>query len=252
MTTQDLAADCLNGRVILVTGATQGIGEQAAWHYARHGATVVLLARNTKRLEALYDAIVAEGLPEPVAIVLDLLKASDEEFNNLAFQLGQSLGRLDGIVHCASHMYALSPLANQTIDEWMNQYRINTVAPFALTRACLPLLKAAPDASVLFVGEEHGQQAKAFWGAFGASHAGLGYLMQVAASEWDVFPNLRVNLLTPGSVNSPQRLRTHPGEARCERGELADLMPHFLYWLSAASAGRSGEIIHLDLRTQTA
>ena len=61
-------------------------------------------------------------------------------------------------MHCASHFYALSPLVDQRIDEWMNQYRINTVAPFALTRACLPLLKQAADASVVFVGETHGQQ----------------------------------------------------------------------------------------------
>ena len=126
--------------------------------------------------------------------------------------------------------------------------RINTVAPFALTRACLPLLKQAADASVVFVGETHGQHPGPFWGAFGASKAGLGYLVKVAANEWDVWPQLRTNLLVPGPVNSPQRTRTHPGEAKSERGELAALMPHMLYWLGQASVGRSGEIIELDLR----
>ena len=245
---QTFDKDYLAGRVLLVTGATQGIGRETALAAARHGATVVLLARSVKGLEKVYDEIVAEGLPEPLAIPLDLLKASDDEFNTLAFQIKQAVGRLDGIVHCAAHFFALSPLVDQRIDEWMNQYRINTVAPFALTRACLPLLKIAADASVVFVGETHGQHPGAFWGAFGASKAGLGYLVKVAANEWDVFPNLRVNLLVPGPVNSPQRTRTHPGEAKSERGELAALMPHMLYWLGQASAGRSGEIIELDLR----
>ena len=246
--TQTFAKDYLAGRVLLVTGATQGIGRETALSAARHGATVVLLARSVKGLEKVYDEIVAEGLPEPVAIPLDLLKASDDDFNTMAYQIKQAVGRLDGIVHCAAHFYALSPLVDQRIDEWMNQYRINTVAPFALTRACLPLLKLAVDASVLFVGETHGLHPGPFWGAFGASKGGLVHLTHVAANEWDGLTNLRINLLVPGSVNSPQRTRTHPGEAKSERGELADLMPHMLYWLGEASKGRSGEIIELDLR----
>ena len=247
--TQTFEKDYLAGRVVLVTGATQGIGRETALAAAAHGATVVLLARSVKGLEKVYDDIVAAGGPEPVAIPLDLLKASDDDFNTMSYQIKHAVGRLDGIVHCAAHFYALSPLVDQRIDEWMNQYRINTVAPFALTRACMPLLTAAADASVVFVGETHGQQPGPFWGAFGASKAGVGYLMQVAASEWDAYPNLRVNLLVPGPVNSPQRTRTHPGEAKSERGNLADLMPHMLYWLGGASRGRSGETTVLDLRT---
>lgn len=249
MTTEQNNAS-LAGRVILVTGATQGIGREVALHYARHGATVVVLARSVKRLEGVYDEIVAAGAPEPVAIPLDLLTATDEQFNNLAFQIKQTCGRLDGIVHCASHFYALSPLSNQTVDEWMNQYRINTVAPFALTRACLPLLTESPDAAVLFVGESHGAKPGAYWGGFGASKAGLHYLTAVAANEWDVYPNLRVNLLIPGPVNAPQRTRTHPGEAKTERAQIADLLPHFLFWVSEASKGQSGRVIELDLRPQ--
>jgi NAD(P)-dependent dehydrogenase (short-subunit alcohol dehydrogenase family) len=248
MKLNDFPADCLAGRVILVTGATQGVGREAALEFARRGATVVLLARYVKRLEAVYDAIVAAGGPEPAAIPLDLLTATDADFDNLALQIKQTLGRLDGIVHCAAHMYALSPLVNQGIEEWMNQYRINTVAPFALTRSCLPLLKQAPDAAVLFMGETHGLHAGPFWGAFGASKAGLVYLTQVAANEWDDMPNLRVNLLTPGSINSPQRVKTHPGESKKERGEIADLLPHLLYWVSEASRGKSGNLVELDLR----
>jgi NAD(P)-dependent dehydrogenase (short-subunit alcohol dehydrogenase family) len=240
--------DCLAGRVILVTGATQGIGRAAALAFAAHGATVVLLARSVRRLETVYDQILAIGAAEPAAIELDFLTAGEDQFDLLAQQVRHEFGRLDGIVHCASYLYALSPLHNQTIDEWMNQYRINTVAPFALTRACLPLLKAAPDASVLFVGETHGQHPGPFWGGYGASKAGLTYLMQVAACEWDDCPGLRVNLLVPGPVNSPLRIRTHPGEDRSERAETDDLMPYFLYWMSEQSRGRSGEIVELDLR----
>lgn len=243
------ANDCLVGRVILVTGASQGIGRAVAECYATHGATVVLLARNTRGLEVVYDRICALGGAEPAAIPLDLFTATENEFTQLAWVVERELGRLDGIVHCAAYFHASSPLVNQTMDEWMNQYRVNTVAPFALTRACLPLLRQSEDASVLFVGETHGLHPGPFWGAFGASKAGLVYLTQVAANEWDDIPHLRVNLLVPGPVNSPQRFRTHPGEDKSERANLDVLMPYFLYWMSEASKGKSGEIMELDLRT---
>ncbi|RMC91679.1 SDR family oxidoreductase [Aquitalea palustris] len=247
---QTFAKDCLAGRVILVTGATQGVGREAALTFAAHGASVVLLARSVKGLEKVYDEIVAAGGKEPAAIPLDLLTATDEQLSNAAFQIKRELGQLDGIVHCASHFYALSPLSNQGIDEWMNQYRINTVAPFALTRACLPLLKESADASVLFMGESHSLHPAAYWGGFGASKAGLNYLTKVAADEWEVYPNLRVNQLIPGPVNSPQRNRTHPGEAKSERADLATLMPYLLHWMSESSKGQSGEIVELDLRSR--
>ena len=97
------APDLLAGRTILVTGASQGVGRAVALAYARHGATVVLLARNVKKLEAVYDEILAQGGAEPAAIPFDLLTASDSDMDAVALKIYQELGGLDGIVHCASH-----------------------------------------------------------------------------------------------------------------------------------------------------
>ncbi|MBP8070516.1 MAG: SDR family oxidoreductase, partial [Neisseria sp.] len=178
----------LQEKILLVTGASQGIGEQVAKAYAAAGATVVLVARHQKKLEKVYDEIVAAGGPEPFAICFDLLSAEEAEFERLAATIAEATGgRLDGIVHCASYFYALSPLDFQTVAEWVNQYRINTVAPMGLTRAFLPLLKQSADASVIFVGESHSEDPKAYWGGFGASKAALNYLCKVAADEWERF-----------------------------------------------------------------
>ncbi|MDO5640070.1 MAG: SDR family oxidoreductase [Neisseria sp.] len=236
----------LQDKIILVTGASQGIGEQVAKAYAAAGATVVLVARHQKKLEKVYDDIVTAGGPEPFAICFDLLTAEEKEFGQLAQTIAEATqGRLDGIVHSASYFYALSPLDFQTVAEWVNQYRINTVAPMGLTRAFLPLLKESADASVIFVGESHGEDPKAYWGGFGASKAALNYLCKVAADEWERFGHLRANVLVPGAVNSPQRMKTHPGEARSERKDYDDIMPQFVWWASAQSKGRSGEIVYL-------
>lgn len=236
----------LDNKTILVTGASNGLGAEIAKAYAAAGATVVLMGRNPKRLERVYDDIVAAGSVEPYAVVFDMLDAKEKEFEDLAKTIAQATNnQLDGVVHCASYFYALSPLDFQTIDEWVNQYRINTVSPMALTRAVLPLLKHSPDASVIFVGETHGEKPQAYWGGFGASKAALNYLCKVAADEWERFENLRANVLVPGSINSPQRLKTHPGEAANERKNMSDITPAFVWWASQESRGRSGEIIYL-------
>ncbi len=236
----------LQDKIILVTGASQGLGEQVAKSYAAQGATVILVARHQKKMEKVYDDIVAAGHPEPFAVCFDLLTAEEKEFDNLAMTVAQATGRrLDGIVHCASYFYALSPLDFQTVAEWVNQYRINAVAPMALTRAFLPLLKESADASVIFVGESHGETPKAYWGGFGASKAAVNYLCKVAADEWERFEHLRANVLVPGPINSPQRVKTHPGEAEGERKNIEEVMPQFVYWMSKESRGRSGEIVYL-------
>lgn len=236
----------LQNKVILVTGASQGLGEQVAKAAAQAGATVILVARSQKKLEKVYDDIVNAGCPEPFALVFDMMPAQDKDFAQLADTIAQATGgKLDGIVHCASYFYALSPLDFQTVDEWVNQYRINTVAPMALSRALLPMLKASDDASVIFVGESHGEKPQAYWGGFGASKAALNYLCQVAADEWERFEHLRANVLVPGRINSPQRIKTHPGETSAERKNMTDITPDFVWWLSQESRGRSGEIVYL-------
>ena len=99
---------------------------------------------------------------------------------------------------------------------------------------------------MIAVGEAHGVHPKAYWGGFAVSHAGLSHWVNIAASEWDDQPSLRINLLIPGPVQSPQRVRTHPGEAKIEVPPVETILPAFLYWMGADSRGRSGNIVELN------
>lgn len=235
--------DLLKDKVILITGAGQGIGEAVALSYARHGATLILLGRNEKKLAKVYDAIEALGAPQPAALPVDLATVTENELEKIVDILSHEFGRLDGIVHNAHTSSCPSPLVNQKLDEWVKMFRVNTAIPFALTRACLPLLKLSPDASIILTGETHAMQPKAYWGAYSASKAGLPHLLAIAASEWDNLPNLRINLLVPGPVHSPFRTKTHPGETRDEIPPISSLLPTYLYWMGRDSHGHSGEII---------
>lgn len=239
-------ADYLKDRVILITGAGQGLGEAAAKAFAAHGATVILVGRNEKKLGKVYDAIEAAGGPKPAAIPLDLAKLTDQDCVNLANLIWKEFDRLDGILHCANGFNHLSPLVNQKLEEWVDMYRINVAAPFAINRACLPLLKRADDASILFVGEQHGLQPKAYWGGFATTRAGQAALATITADEWDKPPFPRVNLLVPGPVRTPFRTKTHPAEHVDALPLPADMLPAFLYLLGPAGQALRGQTLRFN------
>ncbi|HUJ00446.1 MAG TPA: SDR family NAD(P)-dependent oxidoreductase [Usitatibacter sp.] len=238
-------AELLAGRVILVTGAGQGLGRAVALACAAHGATVALLGRNPQKLEATYDAIVAAGGAEPVLVPLDLAAAGSAEYESLAALVRRDLRHLDGIVHCASHFVPLGPLADETLEQWMQLLRVNLAAPFALTRACLPLLSAAPDPSVIFTGETHGAHPRAYWGGFAVAKSALSTLAAVWADELEHAGKPRLNVLIPGPIASPQRLRSHPAEDRSKLRSPESAAAAFLYLLGADGRGLSGRTLEL-------
>jgi NAD(P)-dependent dehydrogenase (short-subunit alcohol dehydrogenase family) len=237
--------DLLTGRVILVTGAGQGLGRAVALACAAHGATVALLGRNVEKLEATYDAIAAAGGPDPALVPLDLATAGSAEFEALAALVRRDLGGLAGIAHCASHFVPLGPLANQALELWLELLRVNLAAPFALTRACLPLLSAAPDSSVVFTGETHGAHPRAYWGGFAVGKSALSTLAAIWADELEHAGKPRMNVLVPGPIDSPQRARSHPGEDRSKLRGTGEAARAFLHLLGPGSRGTSGRTLEV-------
>lgn len=244
-------SDLLRERVILVTGAGSGLGRAAALACARHGATVALLGRSEAKLEAAYDDILAAGGPEPALFPFDLLKADERGFDNLAGALEIHLKRLDGVLHSAHGFYNLSPLSSQSLESWEALLRVNLMAPFALTRACLPLLARAPDASVIFTGETHGHAPAAYWGAYAVAKGGLETLAHIWGDELGgTMPGLRINTLIPGPTATPLRTRTHPGEAIDRLPLPEQLMPDYLWLLGPDSRGVTGKTLLCPPRTR--
>jgi NAD(P)-dependent dehydrogenase (short-subunit alcohol dehydrogenase family) len=230
---------------VLVTGAGQGLGRALALDAAAHGATVALLGRTLEKLEGTYDAITAAGGPEPALIPLDLASAATPEYAALNQLVRRDLKRLDAIAHCASHFVPLGPLANQTLEQWMTLLKVNLGAPFALTRACLPLLSAASDSSVVFTGETHGAHPLAYWGGFAVSKAGLSTLAAVWGEELEHKGRPRMNVFIPGPIASPQRAQSHPGEDRSKLRPAGVAARALLFLLGPDGAAHNGRTLEM-------
>ena len=244
---QDYAprADALKDRVLLVTGAGQGLGRAVALDAARHGAVVALLGRKQEKLAATYDAIVAAGGADPAMIPLDLGTAAEPEYEKLAQVLRKDLGRLDAIAHCAAHFVPLGPLASQSLEQWTTLLKVNLTAPFALTRACLPLLQAAPDSAVVFVGETHGAEPRAYWGGFAVAKSGLSALAAIWAQELEHKGKPRMNVIIPGPIATPQRAQSHPGESRASLRSAESAARALLFLLGPDAANFNGRTVSL-------
>jgi NAD(P)-dependent dehydrogenase (short-subunit alcohol dehydrogenase family) len=230
----------LSGRVIMVTGASGGLGKPISLACAARGATLVLHGRIVRKLEAIYDEIVAAGHPQPTILPLDLATASADDFGNVASAIRAQLVRLDGLVHAAAFLGSLGPIEHQSFDAWQKVLRINLAAAMALTRSTLPLLALAPDASVIFTLDTRDEDPRAYWGAYAAAKAGLSALAAILADEWENRPNLRVNAVVPGPIRTPLRALTHPGEDRSALPLPEALVPLYLHLVGAQAKAESG------------
>jgi NAD(P)-dependent dehydrogenase (short-subunit alcohol dehydrogenase family) len=235
--------DLLADQVILVTGAAEGVGRAVARACARHGATVILSGFEEKNLETVYDEVVADGSPEPASLPLDLEEADEPLYLGAATTIGDELGRLDGLVHCAVFAPYLSRIDDYDAKDWERVIRINLTAPFLLTQACLPLLRAADHASIVFTSDRVGRKGLAYWGAFAAAKSGIEGLMQTLADETSNSSRIRVNSLDPGIVRTAQRRQLYPGEDPTTLPEPESITLAYLYLLGADSIGVTGQAL---------
>ena len=240
-------ADALANKVILVTGAGDGIGRVAAITYAQHGATVILLGRTTKKLEAVYDEIIAAGYPEPAIVPLDMKGATESNYQDMSATIIDQFGRLDGLLHNASILGVLSPFAHIDLPTWNDIMQINVTAQFLMTKALLPALLKAPAASVVFTSSGVGRKGRAHWGPYAVSKFATEGMAQVLADEYEN-SSLRVNVINPGATRTGMRSRAYPAEDASLLKTPTDLMPTYLYFMSDESKNTTGESIDAQTR----
>lgn len=235
--------DLLKDKVILVTGASDGIGRTAALSYALHGATVVLHGRTLNKLEVIYDEIEKLGAPQPAILPLQLSSASTLEYEMLYNTLEKQFGGLDGILHSAGILGSRLPLADYPIEIWDEVMAVNLRAPLLMTQALLPLLKKSQSASVIFTSSGVGREARALWGAYAVSKFGTEALSKIFAEE-NTEENIRFNCINPGATRTAMRAQAYPDEDPLTLPTSEALMPTYLYLMGEDSKHLNGESIN--------
>jgi NAD(P)-dependent dehydrogenase (short-subunit alcohol dehydrogenase family) len=235
----------LRDRVVLVTGATGGLGRATSLAAASAGATVVLLGRKVRALEALYDEIEKRGGSQPAVYPMDLSGAQPRDFVDLVASIERECGRLDGLVHAAAHFDGLQPFDQQTPEEWARTQQVNVTAPFQLTQAAMPLMRKSADAAIVFVFDDPARTGKAFWGGYGVAKHALQGIASIVREETERSV-VRTHALLPGPMRTVLRRAAYYGEDTLMHPE-PDFAANAIAWLLGAdSAGMRGKT--LDLR----
>ena len=230
----------LEQRVILVSGAQGGLGSAAAEACSRAGATVVLLGRKPPKLNRVYDACAKLG-PEPLLYPLDLEGASPDDYAEMADRLHRELGRLDGVLHCAAEFRGLTPLEHTDPAAFARAMHVNLTAPWWLSQACLPLLKQAQDAALVFALDDVARVGKAYWGGYGVAQHGLSALVGMLHAEL-ANSRVRVAALQPGPMRTSLRAKAYVEDEDKQARNPAEYAPACVTLLSPAGAEHRGQV----------
>ncbi|GLS26992.1 YciK family oxidoreductase [Marinibactrum halimedae] len=233
--------NCLKDKIIMVTGAGDGIGRIAAKTYAAFGATVILLGRTTPKLEMVYDEIEQAGNPQPAIYPINFEGAVEKDYIDMCNTLEREFGRIDGILFNASELGQRTPIQSYDADTWSRVLQVNLTANFLMTKTLLPLLEHAPSASVIFTSSSVGHKGRGFWGAYAVSKAGVENLCEVLADEWDGVNQVRINTLNPGATRTNMRAAAYPAENPASVAPPEQHMPLYVYLMSNDSVDVNGQ-----------
>ncbi len=241
------AANALAGKVILVTGAGDGIGKAAALSFAAHGATLILAGRTLAKLEKVYDEIEATDGAQPAIFPVNFESAVEKDLDDMCDAINEAFGRLDGILHNAADLGERTPISNYSIKAWERCMQVNVNAPFMLTQALLPVLEKSPAASVLFTSSSVAFKGRAYWGAYAASKAAAENLMQTLADEAEDTCNIRYNSINPGGTRTKMRAAAYPAENPETVKSPEILMPSYIFMMSDDSKALNGQSIQYSV-----
>lgn len=239
--TYDYRRDVLKERVIMITGASDGIGKALALEAAALGARVILHGRNAKKLEAVHDRMLTDH-PEsrPSIAVMDLATADSPAYTSIADSVEETFGRLDGLVHNAGILGPRLSIEQYDAADWQRVLHVNLTAAFALTQVLLPLLKQSEDPSVVFTSSGVGRRGRAYWGAYSVSKFGTEALAQILADETR-HTALRVNCVNPGPTRTRMRLEAYPAEERDKLKTPEQIVAPYVFLLGPDSRGVTGQ-----------
>ena len=203
-------ANELKKPIVLITGASRGLGQATALGFARAGYHIIACSRKAQALESLDDQIFEATKSHATLIPFDL--NDPVAFAPLGQAVLSRFGRLDALIHCAGLLGVLSPLEDIEPKDFERIIRVNLTSSFHLIQALGPLLMRSQAGRALFITTSPSVVAgRAFWGPYGAAKAALESLVTCWADEIEHTPS-RAVLINPGPMRTLMRASAYPGE----------------------------------------
>ena len=233
----------LKNKTIVISGAGSGIGRQAAKSFSEHGANLILLSKNIKKLEALYDEIIDEKKNDVIIQPLDFEIAEENDFDKIISAIKDKYPSIDGLLNNAGVLGEKKPLEQYNYATWKNVIKVNVDASFPLTKSLLPLLKKSNSSSIIFTSSGVGRKGRAYWGAYSISKFATEAMMQIFSEELQNTSSVRVNCINPGAVRTNMRESAYPAENPETNPSADKIMKPYLYLMSDVSKEINGQSI---------
>ena len=233
----------LKNKTIVISGAGSGIGRQAAKSFSEHGANLILLSKNIKKLEALYDEIIDEKKNDVIIQPLNFEIAEENDFDKIISAIKDKYPSIDGLLNNAGILGEKKPLEQYNYATWKNVIKVNVDASFLLTKSLLPLLKKSNSSSIIFTSSGVGRKGRAYWGAYSISKFATEAMMQIFSEELQNTSSVRVNCINPGAVRTNMRESAYPAENPETNPSADKIMKPYLYLMSDVSKEINGQSI---------
>ena len=229
---------------ILITGASSGIGKSLAINLSKFGANVIMLSKNEKALDSVYDEIKEKYNTEPMIIKCDLTDLNEIKSQEITDIIGENYSRLDAIIHNAAILEKMSNIENYDLVTWEKVLKVNLTSAFILSKYLIPLMKSSLVPRIIFTTSSVGRNGKAFWGAYSVSKAGINALSEILSDELETISNMKVFNFDPKATQTSMRSLAFPAEDRDSQKKPDSLIEYYLWMLSEKS--NSSEEIYIE------
>ena len=225
----------LEGKVAMITGASQGLGRALALAFAREGARVVINSRSEETIRPVAEEAESLGA-EVLALAADVSRSADGE--RLVSAAAERYGRIDVLVNNAGVLGPRVPIEEYPEGEWRQVIDANLTGPFLVTKAAIPHMPEG--GSIINVVSGVSVEGRAGWGAYSVSKFGVEGLTQILAAELEE-RGIRANAVDPGGMRTGMRAAAYPEEDPLTRKTPEENTDIFLYLASDESRAVTGQ-----------
>lgn len=229
--------DLFSNKFIIISGATDGIGKALAYSFNEHGAELLILGKDEKKLKPLTENLAKISNIDHQYYAIDFSIAGEGDYIKFSKYIVDQNIAIDSLVLNAGYMEALQGIRNYQLDLWLRTITVNQHAPFMLAKCCIPLLEMSNDPSIVFSTHDC---SKAYWGAYGVAKSAQLGMMKILANELDGDKPIRVNGVDPSPVRTKLRLTNFPGINPEDFAAPEDVLAPYLYFIGPDSKGVTG------------